>query len=110
MTKVCTFDNPATMRRECWQDGQIVWSCDALALHLKPPPGETQPIPRDRFFFGANIGPWKKGQKVGDPEAIDPREEEHDDHCAWFDGDQGCSCGLFDRIEEWLQKQPERDK
>jgi hypothetical protein len=63
---VCTFDNPATLRRECWKDQKLYCSYDAALL----PPFAKRPIPREHFFFGANIGPWLSGQKVGDPAAI----------------------------------------
>lgn len=67
---VCTYDNPATMARECWQDGKLVCSYSAEALLQKSPPWQKQPIPPDRFFFGANVGDWKTGQLVGDREAM----------------------------------------
>jgi hypothetical protein len=63
---VCTYDNPATMARECWQDGKLIcyYACQLL------PPYTKEPIPDEHFFFGANIGPWKPGQMVGDAEAM----------------------------------------
>lgn len=64
---VCTHDNPATMARECWQDGKLLCSYSWLLL-IEAIKG--QHIPYDKFFFGANIGPWKAGQIVGDPSAI----------------------------------------
>ena len=63
---VATYDNPATMRRECWDSGRIICSYSANVLVR-----EGQ-IPARHFFFGANIGPWETGQLVGDPEAIKP--------------------------------------
>lgn len=63
---VCTYDNPATMARECWQDGKLLCHYTAQLL----PPFAREPIPAENFFFGANIGPWKLGQMVGDAEAI----------------------------------------
>ena len=63
---VCTYDNPATWARECWQDGKIL--CHYAARLL--PPFAKRPIPGHLFFFGANIGPWETGQMVGDPSAI----------------------------------------
>lgn len=62
---VCTYDNPSTMARECWQDGEMLCHYQAILFHLKP-----FPVPSDLFFFGANIGPWKAGQIVGDKDAI----------------------------------------
>lgn len=69
---VCTFDNPATMCRECWQDQELVCSYDFILFALPDAPGETQPIPGRYLFFGANIGPIIKGQIVGDQDAIHP--------------------------------------
>lgn len=63
---VCTYDNPATMARECWADEKLVCS---YPFHTMPC-FTGKPIPAYRFFFGANIGPWKKGQINGDPAAI----------------------------------------
>ena len=61
---VCTYDNPATMARECWQDGKLICHYKASLLYLR------EPIPSEYFFFGANVGPWQEGQLVGDPDAI----------------------------------------
>lgn len=63
---VCTYDNPATMARECWEDGVLL--CHYQFDLLRPL--AKDPIPAKNFFFGANIGPWKLGQMVGDPEAM----------------------------------------
>jgi len=67
---VCTYDNPATMARECWQDGKLLCSYSAKLFLLRPLPGD-HPIPSGFFFFGANIGPWETGQLWGDAAAID---------------------------------------
>jgi len=61
MSKVCTYDNPATMHRECWQDGRLLCSYSHRVI------GD---VPADYYFFGANIGPWKTGQYVGDMQAL----------------------------------------
>lgn len=61
----CTFDNPATMARECWQDGRLLISYPS---HLWMLP--EFPIPADKFFFGANIGDWRTGQLAGAREAM----------------------------------------
>lgn len=63
--KVCTYDNPVSMRRECWSDGEIIWSCCFTALFRDP-----FPIPHEKFFFGANVGEWKEGQLIGDVTAV----------------------------------------
>jgi hypothetical protein len=63
---VCTYDNPKTMQRECWADGRLLCAysftvLEPLAKHL---------IPSTLYFFGANVGPWEKGQVVGDFAAV----------------------------------------
>jgi hypothetical protein len=63
---VCTYDNPATMSRECWQDGKLICAYKMELFFLK-----VWPIPADKFFFGANIGDWKTGQMVGNPHAME---------------------------------------
>ncbi|MGL4230407.1 MAG: hypothetical protein ACRCWJ_03490 [Casimicrobium sp.] len=63
---VCTFDNPDTMRREYWDSGALLFSYSALVL----PNVARQPVPPDRFFFGANVGKWKAGQMAGDASAL----------------------------------------
>lgn len=63
---VCTYDNPATMHRECWQSGRLI--CCYLFSTL--PPFANSPIPSRLFFFGANVGSWKAGQTIGDIAAI----------------------------------------
>lgn len=62
----CTFDNPDTMRRECWQDGKLVAFYSATLMLSK---GHWPP-PSHKFFFGANVGPWTPGQIFGDRSAI----------------------------------------
>ena len=62
---VCTYDNPATMSRECWQDGELLCHYSASLFALK-----DWPVPERLFFFGANIGDWKTGQLVGDRTAM----------------------------------------
>lgn len=62
---VCTYDNPNTFSRECWQDGRLIYALSEEVFFLTKWPLR----PRD-FFFGAAIGPWKDGQVVGDPAAI----------------------------------------
>jgi hypothetical protein len=63
---VCTYDNPVSMVRECWQDGVLLCHYSQKVLA----PLAKEPIPPEHFFFGANIGPWKKGQLVGDVAAL----------------------------------------
>ena len=66
---VCTYDNPATMARECWADGRLLCHYSATLLETK------STIPREHLFFGANIGPWKAGQMVGDAAALQQESE-----------------------------------
>lgn len=66
----CTYDNPNTMDRECWQDGKLLCKYSASLLQRALSPHETQPIPAERLFFGANIGGWSSGQVVGDAAAM----------------------------------------
>lgn len=64
--KVATYDNPSTQCRECWSNGSLIASYKMPLLVAQgywPPPAKL-------FFFGANIGPWKEGQIVGDAAAI----------------------------------------
>ena len=61
-----TYDNPATQARECWQDGKLV---AAYQMPLLVAAGHWPP-PAHRFFMGANIGPWKEGQMIGDKTAM----------------------------------------
>jgi len=62
--KICTYDNPATMSRECWQDGKLLCAYKMQLFFAK---GD---IPSRLFFFGANIGPWVAGQMTGDGRAM----------------------------------------
>jgi hypothetical protein len=62
----CVYDSEKSMRRECWQDGVIIHSYDMKTLE----PFAKDPIPASQLFFGANIGPWKRGQIVGEASAI----------------------------------------
>lgn len=65
--KTLTYDNPASMQRECWQDGRLL--C-AYAAELFPPFAKKQTIPGRLLFFGANVGEWKTGQALGDMAAM----------------------------------------
>lgn len=66
--KVCTYDNPATMQRECWQDGRLICSYSMQIIELGN-------IPAEHFFFGANVGKWKTGQLFGEIEAMENKYE-----------------------------------
>lgn len=58
---VCTYDNPNTIARECWENGKIICSYSMYLLASKT---------KIKFFFGANTGPWKTGQIIGDSDAM----------------------------------------
>ncbi len=60
----CTYDNPATMARECWQDGKLICHYQQILFDI------PEPIPTEYYFFGANIGAWKEGQLIGSKEAL----------------------------------------
>jgi len=64
---VCTYDNPSTMARECWNDGRLLCHYQAILL----PPFAKEPIPADVFFMGANVGEWHEGRIVGDSSAME---------------------------------------
>ena len=56
MMKTCVYDNPITMARECWCDGELKLHYQAEFLM-----GVVQP----KINFIANIGDWKMGQYIG---------------------------------------------
>lgn len=64
---VCTYDNPNTMARECWQNGRLLCFYRASIL----PPLAKKPIPADIFFMGANVGEWQECRIVGDSSAME---------------------------------------
>lgn len=64
--KTCTYDNPATMARECWQSGKFICHYQAVIL----PPFAKKSMPTEVYFFGANIGKWQTGRIVGDKSAM----------------------------------------
>lgn len=68
--KTCTYDNPETMQRECWQDGRLIAAYSMDAMMRKPAPGVSQPIPGEYLFFGANVGDWETGRLIGDAGAM----------------------------------------
>lgn len=61
---VATYDNPDTMQREAWQDGDLVASVSAAQLCEKGFKGHPN------LFFGLNVGPWSPGQLVGERAAL----------------------------------------
>lgn len=61
---ICVFDNPSNCMRECWQDGKLIYAYSADILM------SIEPVPADKFFFGANVGYWKTGQLFGDKLAM----------------------------------------
>ena len=65
MTKVAVYDNPATWRREGWVDGSMRMFITAELLLQKGFRGD-----RYAFPWQLNVGDWKEGQIIGDPDAI----------------------------------------
>lgn len=63
--KTCTYDNPATMCREAWRDKRLIAHVTAEFLFQKP-----TICHRIVIHMGLNVGDWKEGQILGDPEAI----------------------------------------
>ncbi len=63
MSIVATYDNPKTMMREAHVDGQIIMAMSLKLMEVLP----------DDFVWPmeVNVGPWKEGQIVGDPNAVD---------------------------------------
>lgn len=69
---VCTYDNPRTMMRECWQDGvlQAAYAAELYALREWPLRNYGY-----IYHFGANLlGDWKTGQMFGDARAMSNAE------------------------------------
>lgn len=55
----CLFDNPIYMRREAWNDGEIMaWWSFELLLTMR----------------GYDARPWKDGQIIGNADAMNPKE------------------------------------
>jgi len=62
--RTCVFDNPASMARECWQDGKLLAFITSALMATKGFNGGKD------IFFGLNVGPWKTGQLLGDADAM----------------------------------------
>jgi len=62
---VCTYDNPMSMMRECWQDGKLQAAYSAKLYALK-----KWPIPPHLYHIGANIGDFNPGSVWGDITAM----------------------------------------
>ena len=61
---VCTYDNPHTMMRECWQNGILQAAYAAELYELREWPLHQY---GHIYHFGANLlGDWNTGQMVGD--------------------------------------------
>ena len=73
---VCVYDNVDTMCRECWQNGRLLYSYSAASIETKPASWETQPIPSEYLFFGANVGSWVPGRLIGEKSAMEPEDSE----------------------------------
>jgi hypothetical protein len=67
MVGQCIYDNPTTMSREWWMDGELIMSLDSMLFVCD-------------VNFPKNIAPWliemewEGGRIVGDKEAIIKRE------------------------------------
>lgn len=61
---VAVYDNPATMRREAWQDGRLIADISLELMSIKGFNGHPS------MFFPLNCGKWKHGEIRGDAEAI----------------------------------------
>lgn len=62
--RVCVIDNPHTMRREAWRNGQEIGSL-SLPLMLTRGFCGHKHMP---FYF--NVGPWRDGAVYGDATAL----------------------------------------
>ncbi len=64
-TLCCCIDNEETMRRECWENGEIVAS---ISVHQMMEDGFNG---HPNLFFGLNVGrDWKPGLRTGDIRAM----------------------------------------
>jgi len=62
--KICTYDNPKTMMRECYRNGNLEWDMCAEIFFISWSP------PIVNALSGFELGYWKEGEIVGDPEAL----------------------------------------
>jgi len=61
---ICVYDNPITMRRECWQNKKLIYFISYEFFYLKE-------FPRINVHVGINLlGDWKEGQYFGNKSAI----------------------------------------
>jgi hypothetical protein len=59
----CVFDNPDTMCREWWEDGEMMYHVAAILL-----------VTADgRQYFAEEPRPWEAGHVVGDLWAREPK-------------------------------------
>lgn len=59
----CVFDNPSTMCREWWSDGELLYHVAASLL-----------VVADwRQYFSEEPRPWDSGSYIGDPWAKEPK-------------------------------------
>lgn len=62
---ICVYDNPVTMRRECWQDGTLVCSLSAEMIV------DREHIPYTAVFMGLDLSwEWKGERYFGDKKAM----------------------------------------
>ena len=63
--KFCVYDNPMTMTRQCWQDGELISTCSSEAItHAGNP---TLGLPR--WMLNA-MREWSPGRMLGDVDAM----------------------------------------
>lgn len=60
----CVYDNPATMAREAFSQGKLLYAMQAELLLSKGFRGF-----RDMPFY-MNVGPWSPGRVIGDRTAM----------------------------------------
>lgn len=64
----CMYDNPATMMREYWRDGELVWFCSSGIL-------EQLDDYWSKVIFGNRPDRWQEGRIVGSAEAMEKPKE-----------------------------------
>lgn len=62
--RCAVYDNPASLRRESWENGKVIAFITATLLMEKGFNGHP------RMFFAFNCGPWTPGKIWGDEKAI----------------------------------------
>lgn len=71
---VCQYDNPDTMCRELWQDGEMIAHLSCQLLAMKPAFKGAKYL-----HFGFDASNWKTGRILGDREALSQPQEKSDE-------------------------------